>query len=251
MGSFPPPVLKMIHFPNSPYDDNPTPLTKVQSLAATALRDEPEIVEEDEFDKMATSPEVKKHNQEKVVAALQDALDVALASGMPANLYDRLRWILYRYADCFRLELGDDPPVKVTPLRVRLKPDARPVKAKLRRYPPLYEAFLEDHVQQLLETGLVKMNPDSRWASAPRVVPTKSTELRMTVDHSAANALTDPLVWPMPDLESDSRWRAVNSTSTRMYSAVSTSCRFTGCRKRFYDYYEVGDGHSHLSAHGC
>ncbi|GMF56130.1 unnamed protein product [Phytophthora fragariaefolia] len=86
---------------------------------------------------------------------------------------------------------------------MRLKPDARPVKAMLRRYPPLYEAFLEDHVQQLLETGLVKMNSDSRWASAPRVVPKKSTELRMTADQRAAKALTDPLVWPMPDLESD------------------------------------------------
>ncbi|GMF56132.1 unnamed protein product [Phytophthora fragariaefolia] len=60
-------------------DDNPTSLTKIQSLATTALRDEPEVVEEDEFDKMATSPEVKKHNQEEVVVVLRDALAEALA----------------------------------------------------------------------------------------------------------------------------------------------------------------------------
>ncbi|GMF50149.1 unnamed protein product [Phytophthora fragariaefolia] len=168
------------------------------SLAATALRGEPEIVEEDELNQMATSLEVKKHNKEEVVAALRAAPDKALANGMTSHLYDRLRWILERYVDSFRVALDDDPPVKVPPLRVRLKPNTRPVKAKLRRYPPWYEVLLEDHVQQLLETGLVKINPYSRW-----VVPKKITELRMTVDHRAANALTDPLVWPLPDLESD------------------------------------------------
>lgn len=94
--------------------------------------------------------------------------------------------------------------MKVSPLHVRLKKGVRPVKAKARRYPPDHKHYLETHIQELVDHGLVKENHRSRWASAPRIVPKrKAGEYRMTVDMRAVNALTEPMPWPMPDIESD------------------------------------------------
>ncbi|ETW05776.1 hypothetical protein H310_03460 [Aphanomyces invadans] len=50
-------------------------------------------------------------------------------------------------------KFGRDPPVKVEPLKVRLKDGAVPVKMGLRRYPPTHLAFLEKHVRELEEAG--------------------------------------------------------------------------------------------------
>ncbi|RHY95767.1 hypothetical protein DYB31_008298 [Aphanomyces astaci] len=68
---------------------------------------------------------------------------------------------------------GRDPPVKVEPLKVRLKEGAVPVKSGLRRYPPTHMTFLEKHVWELERAGLVYRNTRSRCASAPRIVPKK------------------------------------------------------------------------------
>ncbi|POM60167.1 LOW QUALITY PROTEIN: hypothetical protein PHPALM_31012 [Phytophthora palmivora] len=62
--------------------------------------------------------------------------------------------------------------------------------------------FLERHVEELLEAGLVCVNNSSRYASPPRVIPkVQPRDYRMTVDTWAVNALTEPLLWPMPHLE--------------------------------------------------
>ncbi|POM81779.1 Hypothetical protein PHPALM_203 [Phytophthora palmivora] len=86
----------------------------------------------------------------------------------------------------------------------RLKVGARPVKAKARRYPPLHREYLEKRIQELLDHGLVYVNHRCRWASAPRIMAQKQPgEYRMIVDSRAANALTEPMLWPMTNLEID------------------------------------------------
>ncbi|KAJ0408845.1 hypothetical protein P43SY_000741 [Pythium insidiosum] len=117
---------------------------------------------EDDYDRLATMPDMKASTAQAVEEALRLSFDDAKANGLPQRLSQRLWDMLLTYSDCFRLEFGHDPPIKVPPLQVRMRPDARPVKAKLRRYPPLYENFICDHVADLLEHGLLVMNPDSR-----------------------------------------------------------------------------------------
>ncbi|ETV93807.1 hypothetical protein H310_12370 [Aphanomyces invadans] len=85
--------------------------------------------------------------------------------------------------DVFRLEMGGDPPIKVEPLRVRVKPGAVPVKCELRRYPPLHMEYLEGHVAELERAGLVYRNN------------------RMTIDSRPVNACAEPMPWPMPNLD--------------------------------------------------
>ncbi|KAF0756866.1 hypothetical protein AaE_004463, partial [Aphanomyces astaci] len=126
----------------------------------------------------------------------------AATAGMSAAAVEQLRDLLMEFRDVFRLKFGRDPPVKVEPLKVCLKEGAVPVKSGLRRYPPTHMAFLEKHVRELEEAGLVYRNTRSRWASAPRIVPKKDPgDLRMTIDSRPINACTEPMPWPMPNLE--------------------------------------------------
>nr|CCA22224.1 AlNc14C148G7434 [Albugo laibachii Nc14] len=105
--------------------------------------------------------------------------------------------------DFFRLKFGQDPAVEVDPLRVILGEDAPPVRCRLRRYAPLHQQFLETHMKELANAGLVFENHRSHWASPPRIVAKKEPgQYRMTVDTRAVNAKTEAMRWPMPHLES-------------------------------------------------
>eukprot|EP00644_Phytophthora_capsici_P003253 jgi/Phyca11/102668/e_gw1.7.655.1 len=64
--------------------------------------------------------------------------------------------------DIWRVNLGDDPPAKVPPLKIRLKPGAKPYKTKARKYPPELQRFLEDFNNTLVSLGWVYENPDAR-----------------------------------------------------------------------------------------
>ena len=184
-----------------------TPLIRMQQLRSDQLRAQLDAgwgPEDDGLDLKASLPDLRKVSAvEDVKAALDERFDAALQHGMSRAAADRLRALLDEYTDVFRLEFGQDPPVSVEPLRVRLKPDAVPVKCKQRRYPPVHREFLEQHVQELQDAGLVFENHRSRWASPPRIVAKKEPgQYRMTVDTRGVNAMTEPMPWPMPDLES-------------------------------------------------
>ncbi|KAH9086264.1 hypothetical protein LEN26_020293, partial [Aphanomyces euteiches] len=122
--------------------------------------------------------------------------------GLSAAFLERLRKILTTHVDVFRLEIGHDKPIAVEPLRVRIKPGAIPVKCGLRRYPPAHVEFLKKHVRELEAAGLVYRNNRATWASAPRIVPKKDpNDLRMTIDSRPINECTEPMPWPMPNLD--------------------------------------------------
>ncbi|KAE9282551.1 hypothetical protein PR003_g27380 [Phytophthora rubi] len=119
----------------------------------------------------------------------------------------KLAAVLHFRADCFRVEFGNDPPVRVVPLKVRLKDGVRPVKAQPRRYSPTDREFLDRHTRALLDNGLVYLNHRSCWASAPNIVRKKeqdvdpSADPRMTIDSRGVNERTEAMPWPMPVLE--------------------------------------------------
>ena len=62
--------------------------------------------------------------------ALEDSVLLAEQSGLSADGACRLREILARLVGAFRRALRGDPPARVEPMRVQLKPGACAVKAK-------------------------------------------------------------------------------------------------------------------------
>ena len=77
----------------------------------------------------------RKKQQAAVEAVIQDKLRAAKEEGLTTDLLEKLRLLLAKHIDVFRLEIGHDEPIKVEPLRVRIKPGAVPVKCGQRRYP--------------------------------------------------------------------------------------------------------------------
>ncbi|CAN0495701.1 unnamed protein product, partial [Hapterophycus canaliculatus] len=68
--------------------------------------------------------------------ALEEGVTNAVAAGLSESKSERLRGILSRRFNAFRLARRGDPPARVEPMRVPLKPGASAVKAKPRRYEP-------------------------------------------------------------------------------------------------------------------
>ncbi|RHZ30945.1 hypothetical protein DYB26_010448 [Aphanomyces astaci] len=81
----------------------------------------------------AEDAEGERNRRRAVVAAvLQDKLGATEVEGLTADFLQKLRLLLVKHCDVFRLDIDHDEPIKVEPLRVRIKPDAVPVKCDLR-----------------------------------------------------------------------------------------------------------------------
>ena len=63
--------------------------------------------------------------------ALEESVTDAVAQGLSVSKAKRLRGILSRRFNAFRRALRGDPPARVEPMRVQLKPGASAVKACL------------------------------------------------------------------------------------------------------------------------
>jgi hypothetical protein len=78
-----------------------------------------------------------------VVDALDALIERAKENGVPSPILKELRQLVYEFLDIWRISLSGDPPAKLPPLEVQLRPEASPVRVKLRRYPPAQRKFLE------------------------------------------------------------------------------------------------------------
>jgi len=135
--------------------------------------------------------------------ALKKKIREAKENGMSAVGLRTIEELLCEFKEIFRIKLGPDPPAKVEPLRIRLKPGHRPIRATQRRYAPQQRAFISSTIQRLQKIGAVFPNPKSRWASPALAVAKPGAEkFRFTVDLRAPNAMTEPVVSAMPNLES-------------------------------------------------
>ncbi|CAK4435060.1 unnamed protein product, partial [Aphanomyces euteiches] len=70
----------------------------------------------------------------KVKLVLAQKVEKAANRGMSTAGLARLTQLLKKFEDVFRVDFASDPPVRVKPLVVRIKPDAVPLRCKTRRY---------------------------------------------------------------------------------------------------------------------
>jgi len=121
---------------------------------------------------------------------------------LPPKHHSELDDIVQDFHDVFHLNLTNGKPAKLPPLKISLTNDAKPIRAKLRKYNPEQAVFLKSFVGKLEEKGHVYANPTSRWASCPLLVPKPGpSKFRFTVDLRAVNNYTEKFAYPMPILE--------------------------------------------------
>jgi transposase InsO family protein len=172
------------------------------ALACAGRRYEDDDEMEEELDIEEREVPIGALDPEALKDAVDASLQQALKDGFPAERFDELRKVVYSGMDCMRISLGPDPPASVTPLEIRMKRDAVPVRCRPRRHPPKHQAFLSEHVKTLLVYKLVYTNPSSEWVSAAfAVLKPNNRGMRMVVDMRDCNHAMIKHVWPMPVLE--------------------------------------------------
>ncbi|KAK1947592.1 Retrovirus-related Pol polyprotein from transposon opus [Phytophthora citrophthora] len=139
---------------------------------------------------------------DELLVAVEKLVEKAVEKGFPAKLAPELRRIAVQF-DIWRLKLGDDPPARVPPMKVRLRDGAKPYRCKARRYPLEVRNFLDDFNNELVRLGWVYENAESRWACPVLPVRKSGGEYRQTADYKSVNADIVAIVGVMPDLHVD------------------------------------------------
>ena len=106
------------------------------------------VCSDDEGDADAT---IGEQNENELSSDINNMLEKAVENGLPEEYREDLSTLLDKYAHIFRSSLGNDPPANVTPMRIRLKPNAKPVRAAFRRYSPPQLQFIRRKIAQLEE----------------------------------------------------------------------------------------------------
>lgn len=141
--------------------------------------------------------EVGEQNEEELKAAIHDSINRA-AEHLPAGKKESFNNMVLSYKDIFRIRLGKDDPVKVTPMEIKFEGPENPIKVRQRTYSPEQLDFLRKKCDDILQAGYVYRNPTSKWACAPLIVPKPGPDkFRLTVDLRPINAQTkknDPML---------------------------------------------------------
>ncbi|POM60527.1 hypothetical protein PHPALM_30607 [Phytophthora palmivora] len=117
---------------------------------------------------------------------------------MTIRLWD-LR-IAHHFASVWRLavELGNDPPARVPPLKIQLKP----YRCKVHQNSPKREAFLENFNRKQVDVGCVYENRQSRWRCPALPVKKPNTDdYCQIVDYRPTNAMREPIAGVIPSIE--------------------------------------------------
>jgi hypothetical protein len=128
---------------------------------------------------------------------LADAIEVyntsAEQAGMSRDDLQGLRQLVTECRDVFRPKLGAEPPANVTPLVIKLRDGAEPVRMSARKYAPPQPKFMRGKIRELEELSLVYKNTGAEWANPPLILPKPGPDqYRMTVDLRVPNASTKP-----------------------------------------------------------
>jgi hypothetical protein len=125
------------------------------------------------------------------------------SDGLDSVEIEALRNYVYRDKDIWRVKLSEDGPAKVTPLKIHLKPNAIPRRAKARKYAPKNVDFMRKHVKVLEEMGNIGRNPHSRRSSPILVVPKPKAvdEFRVSVGTRYPNSEIVPIAVSLPVLD--------------------------------------------------
>jgi hypothetical protein len=114
------------------------------------------------------------------------------------------RQLVTKSRDVLRLKIGADPPANVSPLAIKLRDGAEPVRVSARRYAPPQLNFMRDKIRKLEELGLVNKNIGAERASPPIVLPNPGPDqYRTNVDLHVSIASTKPTAWFMSNLQDE------------------------------------------------
>ena len=106
-------------------------------------------------------------------------------------------------SDVFVWKPSDMPgvPREVIEHRLAVRPDARPIRKKVRRQAPERQAFIREEVARLLEADFIREVINPEWLANPVVVPKANGKLRMCIDYTDLNKACPKDPFPLPRID--------------------------------------------------
>jgi hypothetical protein len=139
---------------------------------------------------------------EEMATALQYLVKRTRDNGMSGKGAETLNQLVREFRDIWAIKLGPGAPANVPPMRVQLKPNARPRRAAKRRWSAPSIAFLAAITRNLEKIGALVKNPLATIASPAHAVSKPGSEkYRLTVDCRAVNACCVPIASSVPNIE--------------------------------------------------
>ena len=128
--------------------------------------------------------------------------------------------ILKRYQDCFKITGGKCKygKTKLTKMKIRLKPGAVPVRAKVRNLNPKQQETLQKQIDEWLEYDIIRPST-SEWASGCVIVGKKTGDERVCIDYRKLNDATEGDAYPIPNIQA----LLAKAGGHRVYSALDAS----------------------------
>lgn len=160
--------------------------------------------EEDPFPDPSLLDPIDSMQHKEVETETEEMLHKAKENGLSTDHSEKMRYLVQSHKNIFRTAFSSGPPADLRPLRIDLTPEARPVKVRLRNYSKEQRNFLDDQMSKLIRAGMVYLNPTSKWACAPLLVPKPGpAKFRFTVDLRPVNKYTERHQFPLPHIEQE------------------------------------------------
>ena len=185
------------------------PPTPPPAVLSVSVGDSDSITDDDPLDPLedVPGPDYGDHDPTAVRNALLAALNAARAAGLSVSTVNALaHLVLDEFAHVFRLTVGPDPPAKVPPVRPVVDESQPPPKPRARRMGPDALEYMRLTIDRMVADGLLQPAFNATYASPAYAVPKPGASsdtpiaraFRMVVDYRAVNALTTPIVDPLP-----------------------------------------------------
>ena len=179
------------------------PRTTVGYVSTTIMVNLPPGVTEVEAVTATTSSQT-------VSTAIQEQIDTLDLGALPTEDQGSARELLQKYSGVFAAHDGDLGCTNRISHEIPLLDEA-PVRQRYRRIPPSEYEAAKNHINQLLESGVIRES-SSPYASPIVLVKKKDGSLRMCVDYRQLNARTRKDAFPLPRIDesldslSGARW---------------------------------------------
>ena len=162
-----------------------------------------------------------KSDAEYIQIAKDLGIDVGNSNLSPDD-QNKLLIFLGKNADVFATSSSDIGCTNVYQHRIDTG-DHAPFRQKPYRQTPAGRERVNEHVQQMLDDGVI-VESDSTWAAPVVMIKKKDNTFRFAVDFRGLNARTVPMNFPIPDLQD--ALDSIGTSQSKIFSTMDLKSSF-------------------------
>ena len=137
----------------------------------------------------------KSHEEVKDDSIIEDMMS-KVDKCVPSHIREQLKQMLERYSNVFSKDEWDLGWTDIVTHKIDVG-DNKPIRQRMRRYPPSHLEAIDKHLSDMLRQGVVEP-ASSPWASNIVLAKKKDGTLRCCIDYRQVNEVTRKDAYPLP-----------------------------------------------------